>query len=180
MRRAGLLLVADCSPQRFDTLRRRNHLTFSSEPALNLASGWGEFTLRDAFELRLILDLMEASGVGGEEARYITGNAFTQARRDGRFSRHPLNGPESFPPYNGEDIWVFGGIFHAPDVDFTARFCDAGALSELPMIVSRIEGGDPIARMVAANATRAAKFVRNRALEFSIEGATDFSDAWDL
>lgn len=57
MRRKAFCVVADIEPRRFDTL-----LTRGQAPFRKPEDGWGEYTLDDAFRLRLMLDLVDNGG----------------------------------------------------------------------------------------------------------------------
>ena len=54
MRRKAFCVVADIEPRRFDTLLSRGQVPFK-----RTEDGWGEYSLDDAFRLRLMLDLVD-------------------------------------------------------------------------------------------------------------------------
>lgn len=57
MRRKAFCVVADIEPRRFDTLLTRGQVPFAKSE-----DGWGEYSLDDAFRLRLMLDLVDNGG----------------------------------------------------------------------------------------------------------------------
>lgn len=57
MRRKAFCAVADIEPRRFDTLMTRGQVPFTKAE-----DGWGEYSLDDAFRLRLMLDLIDNGG----------------------------------------------------------------------------------------------------------------------
>lgn len=57
MRRKALCVISDIEPRRFDTLLMRGQVPFRRPE-----SGWGEYTLDDAFRLRLMLDFIDNGG----------------------------------------------------------------------------------------------------------------------
>ncbi len=64
MRLAGLLHLAATDKKRFDNLRRHEQLPFHGGPANESARKNWRFTIRDAFALRMTLDLIGGEGDG--------------------------------------------------------------------------------------------------------------------
>lgn len=178
MRLAGLLHCAECHRERFNSLRRRDQLPFSTDDAEVV--GWQTFTLADAFELRLMLDFTEQDGIGNDLARYAVIEGV------GRLSMHPLN----YPRTHG-DMWAAVALIELPEAEAEAlgiegrswRFAVAGRLEDLPHIVTaRIDRdfhGAQLVRLVTANASRAADSVRTRARELGLPESDDFSPVWE-
>lgn len=57
MRRKAFCVVADIEPRRFDTMLTRGQVPFSKKE-----EGWGQYSLNDAFLMRLMLDLIDNGG----------------------------------------------------------------------------------------------------------------------
>lgn len=57
MRRKAFCVVADIEPRRFDTLLTRGQVPFTKTE-----EGWGEYSLDDAFRLRIMLDMVDNGG----------------------------------------------------------------------------------------------------------------------
>lgn len=158
MRRKELLALTECDPKRFETLQQREQLPV-------LASGrWAEYSLDDAFRVRLLLDLIgdqEANlpSVPPSDAVGIVHNCM------GYFDRHPLELEA------GADLWCgcivveslennlsvlrhtnwFAGELPHLSRYLTEKLADQSSLQARPV------------RMILVNASRAARFVRDRA-----------------
>lgn len=63
MRRKAFCVVADIEPRRFDTMLTRGQVPFSKKE-----DGWGNYSLNDAFLMRLMLDLIDNGGCEIEPA----------------------------------------------------------------------------------------------------------------
>ncbi|MEM6677324.1 MAG: hypothetical protein AAF675_05580 [Pseudomonadota bacterium] len=178
MRRAGLLHITDCPLERFNSLRRRGQLPFfddsKGEERSDQLSKWQDFSLEDAFNLRLLMDLMDAEGVAHSEADYVVGNALRN------LSMHPLNYPSS----HGE-MWVAGGVLTDPGGSSEKgfwRFHIAGRFGDLPGLAEGQMAGFPdsqLVRLTSVNASRAADFVRDKARELGLPEGDDYSQVWE-
>ncbi|TKA98532.1 hypothetical protein FAZ78_00295 [Cereibacter changlensis] len=106
MRRKAFCVVADIEPRRFDTMQMRGQLPFPKPE-----SGWGEFTLDDAFKLRLMLDLVDNGGcdIG---AAYMT---LRMALTDHWLTKYPLTRSPA-----KADTWIaLGSIVYRTGDEFT-------------------------------------------------------------
>ena len=92
MRRKAFCAVADIEPRRFDTLMTRGQVPFTKAE-----DGWGEYSLDDAFRLRLMLDLIDDGGC--EIATAIT--AMRQGLTTLWITEYPLR-----PDKLKEDVWL--------------------------------------------------------------------------
>ena len=185
MKRAGLLYCADVDAPRFKLLKQRDQLPFHV-PAHDGAEKWTDYTLDQAFRLRLMLDLLggegegQLAGIGPNDAVKLVSNAL------GYFPRHPLNQIEP------RDWWA--GLVVLEDKaqdDTTYRFSEwyVGELEQLGAWVDEKrkvpcagpDGGTvyrrlSVIRVFLANATRAANFVRDRACELGLPEGEDFAE----
>lgn len=185
MKRADLLFSADVPIGRFKVLKQRGQLPF--EESLQSDKGHAaDFTLDDAFRLRLMMDL-----IGGEEGEetLMSGlgptyslTVISDAMR--AFPRHPLNQIEP------EDWWTGVVVFEDRNADGSLRRWSksyAGELSQFPAWIQQerqrplARDGSPrgryqVVRVFAANATRAADFVRGRAALRGLPEGSDFSE----
>lgn len=178
MRRSGLIYCADCTAPHFKALRARGQLPFSTFD--DDITGWQNFSLADAFQLRLMLDFTEQDGIGNDLARYAVIEGTGR-----RLSMHPLNYPRS-----QGDMWAAVALVELPISDSDAQdtgdrttyFALGGRLEDLPRLVAeRIENhffGSQLVRIVAANASRAAHFVRRRAHALGLPEGDDFTPVW--
>lgn len=85
MKRKMLLDLSMCSTKRFDNLSSRGQLPYIQK---RLAGGishdsekgqkMAEYTLQEAFQLRVMLNLIDNQGLSIETARYIAGNCISK------------------------------------------------------------------------------------------------------
>ena len=177
MKRAGLLFCADVDAPRFKLLKQRDQLPFHV-PAHDGAEKWTDYTLDQAFRLRLMLDLIggegegQLAGIGPNDAVKLVSNAL------GYFPRHPLD------VVSEQDLWVGVAVFEEATSEGSHRFTRwfAGDLAELPSWLAKAgtetDGKTklPVVRIFMANASRAAKFVRDRAQGRGLPEASEFSE----
>ena len=187
MKRAGLLFCAEVDAPRFKLLKQRDQLPFDV-PANEGAEKWADYTLDQAFRLRLMLDLIggessdetQLNGVGPEFAAKMVVNVIH------RFPRHPLNQIEPRDWWAGLVVLEEERIDGAPD-RFTEWY--VGELENLGAWLEEkrkhpCDGPDgstiyrrlPVVRLFLANATRAANFVRDRARELGLPEGDDYSE----
>ncbi len=187
MKRAGLLFCADVDAPRFKLLKQREQLPFHV-PMNDGAEKWADYTLDQAYRLRLMLDLIggeadddsQLGGIGPGYAANVVANAML------RFPRHPLNQIEP------SDWWAGLVVFEDTDSEGNRyRFSQwyVGELENLGASVAEMrkqecKGPDgsviyrnlPVVRMFLANATRASNFVRDRAREMGLPEGDDYSE----
>jgi hypothetical protein len=178
MRLSGFLHCTDCPKERFNALRRHDNLPLFSPGAD--AGGWQSFTLDDAFRFRLMLDFL---GDSVADAAYLQGLPPSGAVKivDNvmpRFDRHPLNFKGSGELWAG--IVVFEEAIEDADPLRSAAWF-AGQPSDLSQwIEDKRTGGHTgkkceVVRIFLANASRAASFVRQRAIDLGLPEGMDFS-----
>ncbi|RME99983.1 MAG: hypothetical protein D6773_12130 [Alphaproteobacteria bacterium] len=172
MRRAGILHCADIDRDYFKVLNARGQLPFVVRKDEQV-SKWAEYTLDDAFRLRLQLDLSAneslekfPEGLGAEYAPRLIKNATEITVSDAYLA--------------SQDIWIGVAVFEGEMPDgaseiYREHFC--GNLAELlPHYQAKMRyelKNSPYktlsaTRVFMANATRAARFVVNRALELGL------------
>lgn len=144
MRRATLTNLVEMDAERFNVLRRRDQLPFVG--AAESERGWQEFSLQDAFKLRMMLDLMEGSGLGPAEAKSVLHGA----------SMIDVHYAAEITP----DLWL--GEFTKSGGEFGGHF---GTLAQL---ADRFDKPGPASRIVLVNASRAARAVLARAADLGI------------
>lgn len=167
MRRNKLLEIADCEAERFNSMRRRDQLPFLRMVApTEDGTKWGEFTLHEAFVLRLMLDLIDEGGVGIDPARAIIMTAVNPTN----MPTHPLQAAADAP-----DIWAAGVWLKDDDETEPFRFHIFGVTGHFSELEAKMHdlrntycGGKEPVRVVAVNASRAARFVWAKALERSV------------
>lgn len=172
MRLADFLFCTDCPRERFNALRRHGNLPFPADEDAK-GSGWQQFSLEDAFEFRLMLDLMGDDGERGpgwpgilpSQAVRVVSNAIAEARA--QWPRHPLDQIE--PTF----WWLGVVIFESRDeADDCLRFARsyAGEIEGLwPWIAARQnrENAEAV-RVYVANMATVAERVRSRAAEIPL------------
>ncbi|EEW24016.1 hypothetical protein [Rhodobacter ferrooxidans] len=184
MKRAAMLYCADIDAPRYKVLKQRDQLPFWTD-GQSEEGGWSDFTLDDAFRLRLTLDMIGGEGTGDDQlgglAPSYVPKVITNAM--GYAERHPLN------TIAQPDLWAGVVIFeHRPTKGTPYRFSSwyFGPISDfgdwLSAETAKAEGeyqglrASPV-RTFLANASRAAAFVRRRAFEHGLPEGSDFSEA---
>lgn len=191
MKRAAMLYCANTDAPRYKVLKQRGQLPFVATDDSEAEGGdgkWANFTLDDAFRLRLMLDLVggestdetQLNGLGPSYAQSIVYNAMS------RFPRHPLNQIEP------RDWWA--GLIvlednNAGEGDFRFSEWYVGELENLDAWVKEkatrpcagpngaiITRNLPVVRIFIVNVSRVATIVRRRAEELGLPEADDFSE----
>lgn len=183
MKLAANLFVADVDRERFNVLRRRDQLPIVRGSADDADAKQSTYSLADAYLIRVMLDLI---GDGDEQPAVPPALAISVVENidqtlRGKGFRHPLN-------FTGEDLWAGVVVLdeaaseassEAARYRFVARF--AGPAADLPPFLDKNTGGDsdtqPV-RTILVNLSRAARFVRDRAIELGLPEGEDFSEIW--
>ena len=135
MRRKAFCVVADIESRRFDTLLTRGQVPFTKSK-----EGWGEYSLDDAFRLRLMLDLVDNGGCDIATAIQAIMVGFTTAWLD----KYPLTRE---PPR--EDIWLAIASITYPNGDEFDVSTDyvVGGYGDIHKLVQGI--GENVARLTS-------------------------------
>ncbi|WP_420345000.1 hypothetical protein [Paenirhodobacter sp.] len=172
MKRRAILYVADCEEKRFDGYYFRKQLPFVPDLPLDSeaddarARRRAEYSLSDAFLLRLMMDFVDDGGVEIDAAKYSAGNAIRHLHR----ASERLNADQ--------DIWLAFLQNRPGELDFAPRALCAGSLDEIPgLIREKSDPSDP-PRVVLVNASAASRFVVNRADEFGITRNSENRPVW--
>ena len=177
MKRAAFLYCADIDLTRFKVLNQRDQLPFV------VGRDWGgsNYTLDQAFRLRVLLDLLggeggDASmlaGLGPTFAVSVVSNALTN------FLWHPLNQVEPCDWYLGVVVYEE----HGRDGEvFRHSEWIACELERIPAWLDKHRTDSvtrqrkEIIRVFLVNVSRAAKFVRARAEALGLPEGSDFSE----
>jgi hypothetical protein len=170
VKRKGLLLVTGCAEKRFDTLNNREQLPFSTG-----AGRWADYSLDDAFRLRVMLTAVDQAGLNLENGLYLAVSGV------GKLSMHPLNYPESYGA-----MWVAVCTVTEPDPEVKEthwRFAVAGRQEDLAGLaaahIDRNHLGSKLVAMVAVNASEAALHVRDAARDIGLPESDDYSPVWE-
>ena len=170
MKRKGLLAITGCGDKRFETFGTRDQLPF---PATT--GKWNDYTLEDAFRLRLMIETLDHAGGDIETALYLAGNG------PRKLPMHPLNYPSS----EGE-MWVAAGKVTEPnnaDDETHSRFTVAGRLQDISPkvrdIVKRDFEGSKVVALVCINVSAVADHVRQEALDFGLPEGNDYTSVWE-
>lgn len=178
MKRAQLTYCADIDATRFNLLRQRDQLPFYVAENPTVAK-WSDYTIEDAFQLRLMLDLLggdekdaggrsHSVGLSPSYAANVAGNAACITCKDAFISRPSIwIGVVAFEGMTRGDERTFsrahywGGLAGLSDwIDQTVSPWTSAYKSYAPT------------RTFLANATRAAEFVMSRAVEIGVPEAT--------
>lgn len=126
MRRKAFCVVADIEPRRFDTMLTRGQVPFSKKE-----EGWGQYSLNDAFLMRLMLDLIDNGGCEIEPAVIAIRVALTTHWLD----TYPLTRERP-----QEDTWIaIGSIAYGGAEDYTiSQEFLAGSLWGIPKMMQGI------------------------------------------
>lgn len=126
MRRKAFCVVADIEPRRFDTMLTRGQVPFSKKE-----EGWGQYSLDDAFLMRLMLDLIDNGGCEIEPAAI----GLHIALRTHWLDTYPLTREQP-----KDDIWVaIGSIAYGRSEEYTiSQDFLAGTLYGIPRLMQGI------------------------------------------
>lgn len=126
MRRKAFCVVADIEPRRFDTMLTRGQVPFSKNE-----EGWGQYSLNDAFLMRLMLDLIDNGGCE-------IGAAFMAMRL--ALTTHWLDTYPLTRERPKEDTWVaIGSIAYGGSDEYTiSQEFLAGSLWGIPKLMQGI------------------------------------------
>jgi hypothetical protein len=179
MRRGQFLHCAGVDVTRFKQFKQRDQLPFVIS-AVDAEYGGAGFTMDDAFRMRLMLDLL---GGEGDETSRLGGLGPTYASKFVEnavylFPRHPLNQIEPLD-------WFLGvAVFDAPTPGvgserYSESFaCEASYISAWIADKTKPEedgARQRLVRLFLVNASQAAEFVRDRALEIGIPDEVVFA-----
>lgn len=175
MKRKNLLTVAACMNKRFDNLALRDQLPFETTPLTAKGRQHSDYTLPQAFQLRVMLDLLENQGLSLEVSQYVAGNCLRHLR-------------EATERYGYEDIWlVFAQDRQTTSGDAAGlvnRMLKATTLADLPRLIEEeIQPEDhryEVALIALVNATAISQFVTIQALANAVISADsfDFEPLW--
>lgn len=186
MKRSAMLYCADLEASRYKVLKQRKQLPYvGDDDEEDDPGGWADFTLNDAFRIRLALDLIGNDGLGKSEEDRLKGlppgyaakvvfNAMSST------DLHPLKMPAD------TDFWLAVVIFESlSKEDGAYRFSSwyAGPLTAfsdwIDDEVAKAEKDGWIhvpVRTCMVNAVRAATFVRQRALELGLQEVAEYTE----
>lgn len=174
MKRVALLYCTAIDVTRFNVLKQRQQMPFTV-PVGDESSRWADYSLHDAFALRLMLDLIGGEGGDGIQRVGVV-PSFACGIVDNllcRFERDPLTTMEP-------GLWGAVAIMEEPasPEGGALRYTDwfAGKLEDLPAWLaarSANSGAVPV-RIFTVNVSRAAQFVRERAHELGLPEALSF------
>ena len=165
MRRKGLCLITTCAEKRLDSMASRGQWN----PTMG-EGAHADYTLEDAFRLRVLIVAMDHAGADFETAQYLL-NGITD------LSMHPLNYPRS-----EGDMWIAAGVVRTGDADFPSmRVHCGGRLQDIHAeALTRFspEKGQVLEALVCVNVSEAAHFVRKEAMDIGLPEGRDFSQVW--
>ena len=186
MKRAALLHCANMELHRYKTLRHREQLPLTRGSVDDADSRQANYTLEDAFTLRLLMDLI---GQGEDNLPSISPGAACSVVANAMMRLRALQSPHPLNMLAQEEAWVGVIVFEEDCTDDagerdTLRFTHwyAGALvgvqKEITDLIEATGPGTRAVRVILTSATRAANFVRQRAVELGIPEGNDLYEDW--
>lgn len=140
MKRKDLLKITGCDAKRFENYHWRNQLPFiaapqpdsKGDPDYQVEMRRANYSLRDAFQLRVFMDVSEKDGLSIEAAKYIAGNCI-----------HHLQMASEAARSRKSDMWIFYAQGHVTRFEgsgerWTPRALGAGRLEDLSAFVEKI------------------------------------------
>jgi len=178
MKRKEFLEIAGCTVKRFDNMRLRDQMPFTPKPGGVSDDPEGkhaDYSILDAFQLRIFLDAIENKGLPADTATYIAGNCI-----------HHLRAASERVGQGGDELWVFyahGRPFRFSDTGetMTPRRLGAGTLAELPAFVRDKLSPEETQFIALVNASVASLFVLVAALKADVivEDADPVAHIWE-
>lgn len=181
MRRVDLLNLTEMNLPRFKVLRKRDQLPLVAGSFDDADSRGAKYSLDDAFRVRFLMDLIGdgeeslpaiAAGVGAN----VVENVMLRFRNEAR--RHPLDLAGSV------DLW--GGLVVLEEGEEPFRYTHwcAGTVEQIAAEIADLVAHSAVpvrpVRLMIANASAAARFVRKRADEYKVAERFDLYDEWAL
>ncbi|SEC27604.1 hypothetical protein [Rhodobacter sp. 24-YEA-8] len=167
MKRKDLLKITGCDAKRFENYHWRDQLPFvaapeagiEKDPDYQIEHRRAEYSISDAFQLRVFMDASENNGLSIEAAKYIAGNCI----------RHLQNAEETVAPDAG-DMWIFYAqgyrqVFPDTGEGWTPRYLKAGCLQDLSTFIGQEVAGEEVQFVALINATSASARVLAAAFE---------------
>lgn len=152
MKRKDFLKISGCTVKQFDNMQARGHLPFRPKFGSVLEDQQREFahadySVMDAFRMRVFLDASGNRGLSAEVAKYIAANCDRHLRA------------ASAKVQSAEDLWIFYAQERPSSADDTGqkivgRTLSAGLLEDLPEFVAQM-AMEEIQFLALINASRA-------------------------
>jgi hypothetical protein len=167
MKRKQLLYVTECNGKRFDTLHTRDQLPF-----LKTRGRWAEYSLQDAFLLRILLAFIDdIPDVSGERYRALKIRSATRIVNEVASKLPHIDSRRALEAFSKKDrffcAFVCSSAPQEMDRDLHAEFflCTYGDM------LSRMRGGgDSVERVFAVNASNEARVLLRRLEEQPLSG----------
>lgn len=175
MKRAALLYCANIDVHRFKLLQRREHLPFSMPGGDDSeAPTWNDYTLDDAFRLRVLLEFMDAPkadelGLNPSQAVRIVDNSIHVRAREAADAAPPIwSGVVGFDTWNVDDeISSSRGHYCGPWDGMTAW------MARQVEFFREAEPNHGPAHVFLVNISRSARFVLERARALGLPEADE-------
>lgn len=165
MKKAGLAYVTECNEDRLTSMMKRQKEGHTVLPFPIVSHQ--NYTLAEAHELRVVLDLVDNNGIAFSEACYVTQAIW-------ELPLHPLNQLRT-----EGDLWIGAGWVWDKNVESYWKFKIGGHFDELaPQSQSKLAQEFrecEFVRFVSVNASRAAELVRNRAIALGLLEGDDYT-----
>jgi len=174
MKRKAFLTIAGCTVKRFDNMQLRDQLPFRPQfgafgEDAKAEYAQADYSVMDAFRMRVFLDAAENKGLSVEAAKYIAGNC-----------ERALRGASAV---GGDgDLWIFyaqGRAFQPEDGGdaITGRTLGAGTLDTLAEFVAAKVDRDETQFLALINASLASRHVLGSAVKAGLINVA-IEDVW--
>jgi len=172
MKRRAVLYITDCEEKRFDNYHFHGRLPFIvNQPLFPDESERGkrraDYSVADAFSLRIMMDFTDGGGVDVDAALYAAGNAC-----------HKIKYRADDAPSG--DVYLVLVQERPIDSVEAPRQLFAATLEDIPAIIAEKTAPEETRRVVLVNASAASRFVVDRAREFGTVAENDSRPAWEM
>ena len=167
MRLKQFLFTVGMQDNHFNSLRRLDNLPFTEDSAF---AGWANFSVEDAFRMRVMLDLI---GEDYRQSEYLAGLPASYAQK---IVINAVRGMACLP-HGREDADIWAGVLVARDdtapggaspIWFWGGLADLAGWVAAKTLTLEGEAPMPPVRVFLANASEAARGVRERAKEIGV------------
>lgn len=176
MKRRAILYITECDPKRFETLLFRKQLPFVPAPLplhveadAEQVKRRADYSVSNAFALRLVMDFADQGGLSLEAALYAGRNAVRKLDL-------VANGAD--PARDVYIVHVAEFALEGEDGDPMQIF--ACHLDDLAAVLAEKTDPAQVRRITLVNASATSRFVLGRAAEFGLFPDHDTRPAWQM
>ncbi|SDX21403.1 hypothetical protein [Roseicitreum antarcticum] len=171
MKRRAIIYLADCEEKRFDNYLYNDRLPFFvtslselHDPESEKGKKRADYSVCNAFELRMMLEFTSDGGIDVESARHAAENAAFKLAY-------------AFQDQPDTDVFVALVQFRKFE-DLTPRAIFVGTFADIAAQIAEKTDAPEVQRVVMVNASEVSRFVLPRAVEFDLINEYDPRPAW--